>query len=105
MQQGNVEAINQMLDQGLDFDMSISGTTPLECAMRCLSDPATLNRTLALVSPNMRQRLASHLYFSAAMAGNGIAVECLLNWRMPLESVMHLRSMARPAAASGSQTQ
>ncbi len=84
VQCGDLVAVNRILDQGLDIGLSIAGTTLLESAMTHVSDQATLNRILGLADPERRNRDAPHLWH-ACQTGNAVAMECLLNWRVPHE--------------------
>ncbi len=84
VQRGDLVMLNEILDQNVDFGLSFSGGSLLECAIRYLSDQATLNRLLGLADPEMRHRQAPNLW-RACQGGNAIAMECLLNWRIPHE--------------------
>ncbi len=103
MEREDLAVLNQMLDQGLDVDMSIAGSTLLECAMRYLSDPAILNRMLGLFSAEARQNLASHLYASAVMTGNGVGIEALLRWGVPAgrQLSVHVSNCCRHSLEKG----
>lgn len=104
LEAGKVDALSRMLDLGIKPLDEFNGVPLLATAMVHLQDAAILHRMMGLLSPTERKDRAEVLYAAALEAMNGIALDCLLKWRISSHetALSHLQVFIVQALESGS---
>lgn len=101
---GQVDALRRMLDLGVSPLDEFNGVPLLVTAMIHLQDAALLHKMMGLLDP-MQRKIRADVLFAAALKGmNGVALDCLLKWRVSSHdtALSHLAVFVVQALKSGS---